>query len=137
MDIFPAVDYSSQIFVESEKSDDDQSSSVVKPSSNKRKINPNVQTTFSGRKLKERKIDNAESSDSDSKFEAVSVNYKSKREQLSGPSDQGATATLVNINNQMCMEVTVGNLSNFRKLKPNLTGMLKQFLKKVNKSMLN
>lgn len=91
------MDYSSLIFVESEKSDDDQSSSVVKPSSNKRRINPNVQTTFTGRKLKERKLDNAESSDSDSKLEAVSVNYKSKREQLSGPSDQGATATLVTI----------------------------------------
>lgn len=75
-----------------DKSDSENESTVVKPKHNKRKSNPNVQSTGTGVKKSHQNIDDKDDE------ESVTVSYKSDRTAVpKGPSDQGATATLVSI----------------------------------------
>ncbi|XP_044739011.1 E3 ubiquitin-protein ligase RNF113A [Chrysoperla carnea] len=79
---------------EDNSAESEQESAVIKPESRKKKANPNIQGT-----LKTKRNEGIEkpkkSSDDSSDEDVVTVSYKSKRvAEISGPSDQGATATL-------------------------------------------
>lgn len=73
-------------------SDEETTSSVVRPSKRKIKSNPNVHCTK--RLMKREKTEDSDASSSEE--EVVSVSYKSKKSAMpDGPQDQGATAILV------------------------------------------
>lgn len=77
---------------ENDSSDEEATSSVVRPTKRKAKNNPNVHCTK--RLIKRTTADGSGSSSSEE--EVVSVSYKSKKSAMpEGPQDQGATAILV------------------------------------------
>lgn len=85
--------------VEEKSSGDEGTSSVVKPTKRKAKINPNVH--YTKRLMRKEKVGD---SDPSSEEEVLSVSYKSKRSAMpDGPQDQGATAILVIISICCCL----------------------------------
>lgn len=100
-------------------SNSDEESPVVLPTKRKVKNNPNVQST--SRLSKHQKTENGNSSSDE---DAATVSYKSKRSAMpDGPTDQGATAILVqylytvNVHNSMPVNF-VGNRNGERQGRP-------------------
>lgn len=85
-----------------EKSHSDNETTVIKPSHRKQKSNPNVQST--SKNVKKTEYENYLGDNEED--EGVTVNYKSNRSAApAGPSDQGATAILVNTRNILLYSV--------------------------------